>query len=121
MVEAVAAKLRASQVAAFSGPVRPCVGCRERDSQAELLRAVSDQSGRLSFGLGRRQAGRGTYVHRRKRCIETALKGGFARSLRRSVQVGDVAALYQLAAVCDGSQPGTLAPALSLKNQDNHS
>lgn len=121
MVEVQVAALGQSQVEGRHVPMRTCVGCRTSDSQAVLLRAVADQAGRLSFGLGRRQAGRGTYVHRRKRCIETALKGGFARSLRRSVHVGDVAALYQLAAVSDGSQPGTLAPALSLKNQDNHS
>lgn len=101
-------------------PVRTCVGCRQTDSQATLLRAVIDGAGRLSFGLGRRQAGRGTYVHRIARCIDAAVKGGFARSLRRTVQVGDVAALYQLAAVSDGSQPGSRAPALSLRNQDNH-
>ena len=121
MVEAVIAVLGQMQVECRHVPMRTCVGCRKVDAQAELLRAVADQSGRLLFRLGHRQAGRGTYVHRRMRCIEAALKGGFARSLRRTVQVGDVAALYQLAAVDDGSQPGSQAPALSLKNQDNHS
>ena len=120
-MEAVTAAPSGEQHVARHVPMRTCSGCREVDAQTELLRAVSDANGRLQFRLGHRQAGRGTYVHRRKRCIEAALKGGFARSLRRTVQSGDVAALYQLAAVDDGSLPGAHRPTGSLKNQGNHS
>ena len=48
-------------------------------------------------------------MHRRKRCIEAALKADL-RSLRRTVQIGDVAALYQLAAVDDARCQALIAP-----------
>ncbi|HMU39026.1 MAG TPA: YlxR family protein [Pseudomonadota bacterium] len=100
-------------------PFRTCVGCRQIADQGTLLRAWADPSGHLSFDLGPRRFGRGVYVHRQEGCMKAALKVGFARSLRRMVLVGDVAACYQLAAVLDSPSPGP-APALSLNNQDNH-
>jgi predicted RNA-binding protein YlxR (DUF448 family) len=66
-------------------PVRRCVGCGRRAPQGELLRfAVRD--GQL---VPEREApGRGVYTCRRLVCFERAqAQRGFARSLRRSVQV----------------------------------
>jgi predicted RNA-binding protein YlxR (DUF448 family) len=68
-------------------PQRTCVGCRRVDSQARLLRAVVDAAGRLQFELSpRRGSGRGSYVHRQAVCVQAAVRGGFARSLRRSIR-----------------------------------
>ena len=63
-------------------PVRTCIGCRERDGKADLLRivgcgtqAVPDPAAVL--------AGRGAYLHRRKDCFHLAeRRRAFGRALR---------------------------------------
>uniref|UniRef100_UPI000A6BD83C YlxR family protein n=1 Tax=Cellulosimicrobium cellulans TaxID=1710 RepID=UPI000A6BD83C len=51
-----------------TGPVRTCVGCRERDLRSVLLRLVVDRSGtstdepRLVVDAGRSLPGRGAWV-----------------------------------------------------------
>jgi hypothetical protein len=57
---------------------------------------VADAAGRLHFDSGDRGSGRGVYVHRRRECLQAALRGGFARSLRRKVVVSDAAVLSEL-------------------------
>jgi hypothetical protein len=110
------------------GPVRTCAGCQKQVAQHELVRAVSDTAGRLRFDQDmRRAAGRGVYVHRRSECIKAALRGGFARSLRRKVVVSDVAVHSELG--FSAAQPERPGPRQSLaastqasdRNQDNHS
>ncbi len=101
----------------ISMPVRTCVGCRKTDEQCALLRGKADLVGHLRFDDGPARVGRGVYVHRRKTCMDAAIRSGFARSLRRMVQIDDVAALHLLAATL--SQPG-VAPVGITKNQDNH-
>ncbi|WP_264031461.1 YlxR family protein [Cellulosimicrobium sp. SH8] len=60
------------------GPVRTCVGCRERDLRSALLRLVLDRSGasadepRLVVDAGRSLPGRGAWLHASTRCLETA-------------------------------------------------
>lgn len=67
-------------------PLRTCAGCRKITRQAELVRGVADSAGRVHLQRTRlRAAGRGTYVHRDATCLQAALHGGFARSLRRRV------------------------------------
>ena len=64
------------------GPVRTCVGCRERAPQATLLR-VGLQDGRPTADPRRRIPGRGGYVHPVSACVERATRtGSFARALR---------------------------------------
>ncbi len=71
-----------SSTLAIDGPVRTCVGCRQRDAQARLLR-VGLCDGQAVPDLRRRLSGRGAYVHPRAKCVERAIrKGGIARSLR---------------------------------------
>ncbi len=112
-----------------SAPVRTCVGCKQLDLQSSLWRAVADAAGRLHFDSGDRGSGRGVYVHRRRECLQAALRGGFARSLRRKVVVSDAAVLSELGLPGrtspreSGTAPDFLAvntPA-RVKNQDNHS
>jgi predicted RNA-binding protein YlxR (DUF448 family) len=69
-------------VARLPGPVRTCVGCRERSAKSTLLRVVAagdrlvpDPTGRLP--------GRGASVHPDSRCLDLAEKRrAFPRALR---------------------------------------
>lgn len=66
-------------------PVRTCAGCGRRAPQAELVRFAA-RDGRLV--AGRTEPGRGAYTCRRLQCFERAVaRRGFARTLRRPVQV----------------------------------
>ena len=63
-------------------PIRTCVGCRERATQASLLR-VGVIDGRIEPDPSRRLAGRGAYVHPDLTCVDRATRrGGLARALR---------------------------------------
>ena len=55
-------------------PQRTCVGCRDIQSKRELLRLVRTPSG-IEVDLSGKKAGRGAYLHKKKTCWETALKG----------------------------------------------
>lgn len=74
-----------------TAPMRTCVGCRERDAQSQLVRAVrslAPQSGKTSLRLDHEGTapGRGAWIHPASPCIDSALKrGGFARSFREPV------------------------------------
>ena len=112
-----------------AAPLRTCVGCKQTDAQGSLWRAVADAAGRLRFDGPRRAAGRGVYVHRRRECLQAALRSGFSRSLRRKIVVSDAAVLSELGLPGrtgpreSGSAPATLAASTParVKNQDNHS
>jgi predicted RNA-binding protein YlxR (DUF448 family) len=62
----------------------------------DLLRWVAEATGRIKVDEQRRQAGRGAYTHRARGCIEAAVRGGFARSLRRRTQPLDVERLWEM-------------------------
>ena len=85
------------------GPIRTCIGCRQRGAAAELIRVVVAPDARgegaaqgSSPGLGggpvslpvvpdlrRRIAGRGAWLHPVTRCAELAVRRrAFARALR---------------------------------------
>ncbi len=70
-------------------PERTCVGCRTRDGNDALLRFafVADHQPALIPDLSGRLGGRGMWVHPRTACVAKAVRGGFARALKRSVQV----------------------------------
>ncbi len=64
-------------------PVRTCVGCRQRDSQASLLRLrVADDGGSLRV-VGIHREGRSAYVHEQRSCL-VQLTG--SRTLGRSLR-----------------------------------
>jgi uncharacterized protein len=64
------------------GPVRTCVGCRERAARADLLRVVAVE-GRLVPDPARRLPGRGASVHPDPRCVDLAeRRRAFPRALR---------------------------------------
>lgn len=125
-------------------PLRTCAGCRKIARQAELVRGVADGAGRVHLSRARRRAaGRGTYVHRDATCLQAALHGGFARSLRRrvsglaeplpegmprpgpgSVQPGSVQKMTKTGSHRDAASPALGSSPMgrtSDKNQEDHS
>ncbi|WP_319804415.1 YlxR family protein [Nocardioides malaquae] len=72
-----------------AGPVRTCVGCRERATKSELLRVVagSGPDGRVVVvpDPTATAPGRGAYLHPTARCHELAVRRrAFGRALRVS-------------------------------------
>ena len=73
----------------FIGPVRTCIGCRQRATTRELLRltAGSDQHGHLAVlpDPDGSAAGRGAHLHPTTECYELAVRRrAFSRALRVS-------------------------------------
>lgn len=70
-----------------SDPIRSCLGCRERDAAAALLRvAWDDTKQQVVWDVRRRLGGRGAWLHPRPDCLESALRRrAFGRALRRTV------------------------------------
>jgi predicted RNA-binding protein YlxR (DUF448 family) len=67
---------------AQQGPVRTCVGCRERSPKQELLRVVAGEGTLVPDPAGR-APGRGAHVHPTSTCLELALRRrAFTRALR---------------------------------------
>jgi predicted RNA-binding protein YlxR (DUF448 family) len=69
------------------GPVRTCIGCRERAAKSELLRVVagSDTDGHPAVvpDPRHRASGRGAHLHPTAECLEQAIKRrAFTRALR---------------------------------------
>jgi predicted RNA-binding protein YlxR (DUF448 family) len=81
-----------------TAPERTCVGCRAHAERADLLRFVHVPGNEppLVPDFGARLAGRGVWVHPRGACLKRAVRGGFARALRQSVDV-DFAGLAAIA------------------------
>ena len=69
-------------------PQRTCVGCRKQDEQHRLLRVVgvvsiSGLPGAALPDPGRREPGRGAYVHPARSCMQIAEhRKAFGRALR---------------------------------------
>lgn len=73
-------------------PVRTCVGCREVLPKRALIRIVrSGESVRVD-ATGK-APGRGAYLHDRRSCWETGLRGALARALRTELSDADRQAL----------------------------
>jgi predicted RNA-binding protein YlxR (DUF448 family) len=78
-----AARAVDSSAVLVSGPVRTCVGCRERAPKTTLLRVVV-VDGQLVVDPAGRLPGRGAYVHPDPRCVDLAEK---RRALPRALRV----------------------------------
>ncbi|WP_040768108.1 YlxR family protein [Tsukamurella sp. 1534] len=76
----------------MSEPVRTCIGCRRRAPAGELIRVVavpaeaqSDGAPQVVVDARRRLPGRGAWLHKDDRCLESARKkNAFRRALRVS-------------------------------------
>ena len=101
-----------------AGPVRMCVGCRERAAKAVLLRVVADAGALLPDPSGR-LPGRGASVHPDLRCLDLAeRRRAFPRALRRTGPLAsDAVRAYLIAAdaradgTTDNVQGGLVPPA----------
>lgn len=79
------------------GPVRTCVGCRERADRPALLRVVVGADGVVRPDRTGRAPGRGAYVHRDEGCIDAAVRrGALARALRTGFPEGGAARLTEV-------------------------
>lgn len=70
------------------GPVRTCVGCRQRDARAQLLRLVLDETEgttRVRPDVAGRLPGRGAWLHATPRCWELAVR---RRAVGRALRAG---------------------------------
>ena len=67
-------------------PLRTCIGCQEQKNKRELMRIVRTPEGNVVMDPSGKLAGRGTYICKKRSCLETAAKGKrFERSLKHSV------------------------------------
>lgn len=86
-----------NRTARSEGATRTCVGCRTPDHRDALLRfAVRDEAPFVAPDPRHRLGGRGVSVHPTRSCLSLAVRrGGFARALRRKVdlRVDDLGAL----------------------------
>ncbi|TRW45138.1 YlxR family protein [Georgenia yuyongxinii] len=59
----------------FTGPVRTCVGCRERAPRSALVRLVLDTATHVAtVDVGRSAPGRGAWLHPSRECLDLALR-----------------------------------------------
>jgi predicted RNA-binding protein YlxR (DUF448 family) len=87
-------------------PLRTCVGCRTVLPKRNLIRLVRltegirvDPTGKLS--------GRGAYLHNRRSCWETGLKGTLANALKSTLTTDDIQQLRQFMETLPVDDEGT--------------
>ncbi|MGC8857341.1 MAG: YlxR family protein [Anaerolineae bacterium] len=69
-------------------PQRTCVGCRTVMAKRELIRLVRTPQGVLVDPTGK-LAGRGAYLHDKRSCWESGLKGALAHALKTTLTMED--------------------------------
>lgn len=81
----------------MTASIRTCIGCRQRDAAAELVRlSVRRIDGRVAVA-GASRSGRGASIHPRPACLETGLRPDvLARAFKQRVTLADAADLLQL-------------------------
>jgi uncharacterized protein len=73
-------------------PLRTCVGCQEQKNKRELVRVVRTPEGNVELDATGKKAGRGTYICRKKACLDAAVKG---KRMERSLKHPISPAVYQ--------------------------
>lgn len=67
-------------------PLRTCIGCQEQKNKRELIRIVRTPEGNVELDVTGKKAGRGTYLCKKRSCLEAAVKAKrFDRSLKHPV------------------------------------
>jgi len=67
-------------------PLRTCIGCQEQKNKRELIRIVRTPEGNVELDPTGKKAGRGTYLCKKRSCLEVAAKAKrFERSLKHPV------------------------------------
>ena len=82
---------------------RTCLGCRQRDAAAEMVRiSLSQEDGEVVVA-GAARTGRGASLHARPGCLEKGLRPDvLARAFKRRVTVRDATELLQRITVASG-------------------
>ncbi len=71
-------------------PVRTCVGCRQRGNRSDLIRIANFQ-GNLSVDSDKKMPGRGSWLHKKTKCLETAVeRKAFGRAFRGKADLEQV-------------------------------
>ena len=74
---------RMTQPGDHDGPIRTCVGCRQRRPQRDLVRCVLDADGMVR--VDRHGPGRGAWLCGIDCLVAARRRGGFERAFRRPV------------------------------------
>ena len=75
--------------------VRTCVGCRQRGNRSDLIRIANFQ-GNLSVDTEKKMPGRGSWLHKKTKCLETAVeRKAFMRSFRGKADLEQVTDLVK--------------------------
>jgi uncharacterized protein len=69
-------------------PQRTCVGCRTVMPKRQMVRIVRTAE-RVQVDPTGKLAGRGAYLHDRRKCWEDGLRGGLAHALKTELTVDD--------------------------------
>ena len=97
--------------------VRTCIGCRQRDAAAEMVRLTLAGGRVVIAGPGR--TGRGASVHPRPACLEIGLRPAvLARAFKQQVTIQDVAELLQQVTKRVGTQAAR--PPVSPRESPGH-
>ncbi len=76
-------------------PVRTCVGCRQRGNRSDLIRIANFQ-GNLSVDTEKNMPGRGSWIHKKTKCLETAVeRKAFGRAFRGKADLEQVTDLVK--------------------------
>ena len=86
-------------------PQRTCVGCRRVLDKRALIRLVRTSEGVTIDPTGK-AAGRGAYLHDRRECWETGLRGALAHALKTELSANDLNALQQIMLRLPEESPG---------------
>ena len=74
-----------AQHAGPQGPVRTCIGCRQRAARSDLVRVVLDGT-QVVLDETATAPGRGAWLHRSPECLDLSVRRkAFPRALRASV------------------------------------
>ena len=75
--------------------VRTCVGCRQRGNRSDLIRIANFQ-GNLSVDTEKKMPGRGSWIHKKTKCLETAVeRKAFGRAFRGKADLEQVTDLVK--------------------------
>ena len=75
-------------------PQRTCVGCRQVLAKREMVRIIRTPSG-LQIDPTGKMTGRGTYIHNKRSCWETGIKGPVSRALKTELSATDQQHLHK--------------------------
>lgn len=81
-------------------PQRTCVGCRQVLAKRELIRLVRTEDS-VQIDPSGKLPGRGAYLHDRKSCWETGLKGRLEKALNVSMTAQNKSELRQFMETLD--------------------